>query len=740
MKDWWTARELAEARLPGVPGTQQGVQVLADRETWATDRALCRKRPGRGGGMEYHYTLLPEAARADLALRAAAEGARAARLPVLAAVPPADRRPLLKGAGIDRQDAKLTILSAFDAYWAFHAGTMSKNSALAMFVGLWTAGRIEAPAWARETTPRVSARTLWRWLDARRAGDPARLAGRYGNRAGSGRWDNDLAMVRDYLVALLCAQPHWSVIQLRNACRAKFCCADAAAETGAEVVMVSVGDQRRPVPLPALGEFQRRVTTWKETHITLFASFEAPDDYNSHHRLALGDQGAGIIRLNQVWMIDASPQDMITVEGRHSIYLLIDVWSRRVLILVTRTPRTEAMKQLLRRGLLDWGVPEELKTDNGSDFTSREALRVFAALGIVHVAATPYAPWEKGFVERAIGTAQKQLYPQLPGYCGANVAQAQKLRASKTFSQRLGESDREAFEVQLTATDAQRIADVWAAELYGRSPHGALRGLSPAARAASWGGEVRWVTDVRGLDMLLERVEGTRIPGKKGLRVRNRHYWSRELHPFLETREELEVRLDPDRPETVSVWRQDPLEFVGVAECLEMMTNERQAEIANAERAHQHKTLMDGRAGVRAGGSDTDRLTTGLLSIADQVKRNRRLTVVPTETRDVTHTSPELAAAGRAVRALAAPRAAESTPAEVALVARIEAEMAAPTPVPEAAEDRFARALALERRLAGDGAVTAEERQWLAGYQRGAEYRGHRRLYEDFGDQMLTTG
>jgi len=82
MREWFTAAELAEAALPGMPGTQRNVTAKASREGW-TERAaadgtpLARKRRGRGGGWEYHVSLLPEAARAALALREGGQGADA---------------------------------------------------------------------------------------------------------------------------------------------------------------------------------------------------------------------------------------------------------------------------------------------------------------------------------------------------------------------------------------------------------------------------------------------------------------------------------------------------------------------------------------------------------------------------------------------------------------------------------------------------------------------------------------
>ncbi|MEQ8605150.1 MAG: transposase domain-containing protein [Marivibrio sp.] len=79
MREWFTAAELAQLALPGLPATQRGVNDLAKRKRWSTHRsvagtALARRRQGRGGGFEYHYTVLPKEAQlklvADSAMRA----------------------------------------------------------------------------------------------------------------------------------------------------------------------------------------------------------------------------------------------------------------------------------------------------------------------------------------------------------------------------------------------------------------------------------------------------------------------------------------------------------------------------------------------------------------------------------------------------------------------------------------------------------------------------------------------
>lgn len=81
-QEWFTAGELAEHALPGLPTTKRGILNVAEREGWADQESavlgkLSRPRRGRGGGVEFHVSLLPEAARVRLL---SAEAARPERL------------------------------------------------------------------------------------------------------------------------------------------------------------------------------------------------------------------------------------------------------------------------------------------------------------------------------------------------------------------------------------------------------------------------------------------------------------------------------------------------------------------------------------------------------------------------------------------------------------------------------------------------------------------------------------
>lgn len=63
---WWSAAEIADAKMPDLPSTRAKVHDRAKREGWAKEPGKARCRKGVGGGLEYHWTVLPMRARLAL--------------------------------------------------------------------------------------------------------------------------------------------------------------------------------------------------------------------------------------------------------------------------------------------------------------------------------------------------------------------------------------------------------------------------------------------------------------------------------------------------------------------------------------------------------------------------------------------------------------------------------------------------------------------------------------------------
>ncbi|WP_065322683.1 transposase domain-containing protein [Tritonibacter mobilis] len=72
-QEWWSAAEIADARLPDLPTTKRKVNQRAKVEGWDRQPGKIRRRKGKGGGLEYHYSLFPIRARLSLIAQPAEE-------------------------------------------------------------------------------------------------------------------------------------------------------------------------------------------------------------------------------------------------------------------------------------------------------------------------------------------------------------------------------------------------------------------------------------------------------------------------------------------------------------------------------------------------------------------------------------------------------------------------------------------------------------------------------------------
>lgn len=142
MTDWLTAAEIADLRLPGVPATKRGVMIRAEREDWqvpdrrwSEDRAegVWRRRRGKGGGVEYHYSVLPARARAAFLRRRGLAAAEAPPETPRAANDQADWKEAwarFEALSETRKDKARERLALIDQVETLVRGGMSKTAAV----------------------------------------------------------------------------------------------------------------------------------------------------------------------------------------------------------------------------------------------------------------------------------------------------------------------------------------------------------------------------------------------------------------------------------------------------------------------------------------------------------------------------------------------------------------------------------------------------------------------------------
>ncbi len=717
MKCWLTPSELAtlaeEGALPGLPATKRGINLMIEREGWDGRPGLVRSRRGRegGGGSEYHIDLLPLSCRLVYAARHFT-------------VDPADLRPAiaeedgLPARARERREARLVLVRMADRFRAEHR--LSIAGADRLFADLYNAASIEVPAWITKVVVAASQRSLARWRAEQDA--PGALAFDPGSaRRGTGRLDRVLdGRVKTFVLAAIAKKPF---IRAKDV-------VDLVADTfGGEF------------SVPPLRTFQETLTRWRSEYRAELQYLTDPDGYRSKTEFALV-VAARAERLNQLWQIDASPGDIMLKGGRHSIYLVIDVFSRRTKVLATKTPRASGVGMLVRKAMLSWGVPETIKVDNGSDFAAHATQRLFAALGIEVDFSRPYSPKEKGMVERAIGTFQRDL-AGLPGFIGHSVADRKRIEGRKAFAARLGADEAELFEVDMDLGEFQAWCDDWSDTIYAHTPHEGIGRRTPFQAAAECPGEVRRVANPAALDMLLAPVpgrDGLRTVAKTGIRIDGAHYLPDAVMPGTT----VFCRMDPADLGRIWLFEPDGETFLGEAVCPELAGLD-PVETIQRVKAAQKARLQEGIADIR---KEMRRI--GPRAIADARRREahkRADNLVAFPARSADHATPALDAAATATKQPQAQElsrhAAEIHRAMIAAQAEVAPSASAAAPVhrlPETPKQRFRRAADLEARLERGEEPRPEELVWLGGYRGSSEYRAMKRMMEDFGGEAVGLG
>lgn len=703
MTEWFTAAALAG--LPDLPTAKRSVQRRADREQW-TRRAI-----GSNGGRtyEYHIGSLPAAAQAALRDRitAASAAARAGaeegaklllREKLSGSALRARRLDALKAAGAlpagaqQRINAKLAILRALDAYR--RAEHMPLLRAEHEFATLYNAQAGALDDDVRRLQPAISARSLQRWrLTIRQDGITA-LAGAYGaHRKGAGKIDAQ-PEVRELIIAVLSKKPH------------------ARATHIMQILQARLGER---AALPSTRSLERWLTRFKKDNAQTLTALANPDEWKNKYMVSHGSMSEGIVRFNQRWELDSTPADVMLTDGRHSIIGAIDVYSRRLKLLVSKTSKATAIATLVRHALLDWGVPEEAKTDNGSDYTSHHLTRVFCSLDIHQSLCAPFAAWEKPHIERAFGTFTRDLVELLDGFIGHNVAERKAIESRKSFAERLMTRG-EVVDVSLSAAEFQKFCDDWCDTIYMHRSHDGLGGKSPFDVLAAWNEPVTRIEDERALDILLAEAPGNglRTAQKNGIAIDNAWFIAPELEAFVG--QQVQVRFDPVDLGRIYVFGGPDLQFACIAECPERTGINRQ-ELAARARELQKKRVQEERAALRAAGKKlkTDDLVDEI--IRDRAMRAGKLKVFPKRTD--AHDSAGLRAASDAVAALDAPRfdTGDVMSSEEFQVKRAALEAARQQPAQPIFETPFQRAYwlneqALKREL------TPEEIDYLAQFRK----------------------
>ena len=711
--------------LPGMPTSHSGVLRQAQAKCWQT-----RPRAGRGRpGLEYRVADLPAEtqqalAGVDPALAESAlvhvRQAHAASQRQQAASRRADAVAahgvvLEATGGLDpASNPKLDVFQRFEIY--HRARGSSAWTAMQEFVALYNRGDVEVHAHTRAAFAQLTAKTLDKWYRCWRVdGVTALLARKPRSDKGKTALAGDEQLHGAFLAAV--AEMH-----------------DPTARQVHRVLEQQVGKSAAP----SISTVRRWLADFKVDHAAALLKFKNPDGWRNKYMVAFGSQSDNINRPNQQWQLDSTIgdaqqraeiafniTDMETGEiRRHAIIAGIDVFTRRAAVVVARTSNSNAVKTLMRQAIRDWGKPEQVKTDNGKDYTAKDFDFALTSLGIEHLLCTPFSPDQKPYIERFIGTLMHDLFPMLTGFVGHSVAERKAIDSGLSFAQRFGHGG---VDLRMDVEQLRRVIAGWLDEYHNRV-HSELR-CTPNEMAARHVTHVVRLDD-RALDLFLMRVAGNarRNNNKKGIRFDNGRFAAPELAAYVG--QEVLCRQDEADLGALHVFALDGRYICRALDHSQLGINK--AELAAKARAIESATIKPMVDRLRAAKRKglTRQAVNAIYAEREAQQASASGNVHQLAPRQVQASTPQIDAvvahhdtsAADAVRA-SARATLDSAPA---LPAAPRAEVK-PLQTPN---DRYSRWVRLQARVARTEPVPERDLDWLRSYASSSEFAAWHALHE----------
>lgn len=703
MKMYYSAQELADLQIPHFPNTPQRITIKAKKENWSF-----QKRKGNGGGREYFFDSFPDVVKTEI-LKRNAEAEKVQQL----AEKERSLTMLLKlsDSQYKRADIKENILKAYFDFAEDNAGRsvlQVKNEFCSKFNGK----EIFSDSSVRAYVQNISLSTLNNWLKIYQQVGIVGLADNYGNRKGQSKIDS-LPEVKEFILALIYYRPTIKCDLIMRGLRKRF---------GSDI-------------LPSYRTVQGWVANWKAENEATLLAIKNPDVWRNKFQAASGSQSEKIVRLNQRWEFDSTPTDVLLNDGsRHNIVGVIDVYSRRVKLLVSNTSNSTAVASVTRACLLEWGVPEEVKTDNGADYASKYMRRVFETLEIKQMFCRPFTPEGKPHIERVFKTFSHDILEMLPGYIGHNVAERKDIEARRSFADHIMGNAKRNFKEYLSPEELQEFCDNWVNNFYMNEPHRGLNGATPQSMVDEYQGEIRRIQDERALDILLSTTsgDGIRTVTKKGIAIDNAYYDSNDL--VLYAGKQVKVLYADGCWSKVYVFTLDG-EFITEAYCPERAGISR-TEVANAKKALQKKVTAESKKVLRDYSKKymVEHLAEELIS--QKVATDPKLVAFPKP--EVSYESKFLKEAATILKSQDMPQGRDLTAEEQEFLSEVEVarnDNIVSMPESVLASQKYNYWKKLNERFLKGERLTQEEREFYANYKESSEFK-NQVLLEDLQIQI----
>ena len=704
-QDWWTSAEIADAALPDMPTSRQGVEHIVKRYGWRTYPDLARKRAGRGGGWEYNWKLFPARAQRRLVELALKDDLHVPNVPV-----------------------KLGRDEAWDYYESLPAKAQAEGArrlaiiqSVEALIGAAVTKHLAVIDVAKITG--VSPRTIWNWFTlVEGVSDVDRLAYLAPRHRASARKVQSAEFTEEFFDWLKSDFLRPTAPSFATAYRRAIkIAADKGWIVAPERTMRRRLDAEVPEAVQVLArkglDALKRMYPAQTRDKTCLRPLQAVN--GDFHKFDVFVQ----------WPLQ--PGEAKPYVGRPQMCAFQDIFSAFVLSWrVDQTPNSEAVRLCAGDMIEDYGIPEQILLDNGREFAAKaltggaptryrfkvredDIPGLFTNLGCAVHWATPYSgqskPIERAFRDMCDAIAKD---PRFDGAYTGNRPDAKpedygsRAIPLEDFLKVLAEG------IEEHNTRQGRRSEV----AFGRS-------FAEVFDEAYANTPIRRATEAQRRFWLMG-AEGLRGNTRTGLvKFMGNEYYAPWMTEVAGAR--IIARFDP-----AALW--DGIHIYSAA-------NEYLGHAPCRNKAGFFD-VAEGRVLAKARKAYTK-------AVREQLVTHRKLKAVELG-RDLDALSPEMMPEieAKVVRPVfgkqgrgpdvAPPMSENERIAEAAIVADLSSRRVERAPE-EAPRARFKRALELERQIAAGDPATPDQQRWLMSYQKTPEYQAERMIFEDFGDGMF---
>lgn len=306
--------------------------------------------------------------------------------------------------------------------------------------------------------------------------------------------------------------------------------------------------------IPSVSAFERKVRTISEYAVIKYR--KGNKAFNDAMPYMIRDKSE--VMSNDIWCSDHHRADVFVKNRtghviRPWITVFTDIRSTKIMACIVREadPNTTVVKKCLRLGMEKHGVPNEIYTDNGKDYTAKELsfeypLSVMNVLGIGKITATPYHGQAKP-VERFFRTLEEHFGKMFYSYAG-NDAKNRPEYMAKTIKKL--EQDSNIPSEEFYREQLERYIDE-----YNNTPHygEGMDGQTPNQVYYANLKIKKQIGDMNALRLLCGRTV-ERTVDRNGIRLYNNTFCNCDGDLIAYYKKKVMVTYDPDDMEVVYVF------------------------------------------------------------------------------------------------------------------------------------------------------------------------------------------